>query len=338
MKERIILAPGADNIELIKNLAVHGFNCFNLRICGAGELARMALMRSGITVSEGFISGREETIIVLEAVKGEKYFENATYSDLQEIAAAIRRMRGLVASGNESKQIEKIMSKGIFKEKNLALVSVYKKYLNILADKKLVDLVSVIRRAVNESEKIDADFIELKDYPLNPLENELLMKLSGGDVQRSSLEELYLIKDTTIKVDSFKNCYGAPNEVETIITEIYRSKNLDKCTVAVTDTGTYGQLFFDYALLYDIPITFGCGIPIINSNPAKLLKLYYHWMTGGFYGLVSIKALLESNAFDKAKLKSLYPKEDDEFRWKTFWDVLGGIRLTNDLKINTKRL
>nr|MCR5023735.1 PD-(D/E)XK nuclease family protein [Lachnospiraceae bacterium] len=47
---------------------------------------------------------------------------------------------------------------------------------------------------------------------------------------------------------------------------------------------------------------------------------------------------LESNAFDKAKLKSLYPKEDDEFRWKTFWDVLGGIRLTNDLKINTKRL
>lgn len=68
MKERIILAPGVDNTELIKNLATHGFNCFNLRICGAGELASIALMRSGVTISEGFVSSREETIIVSEAV------------------------------------------------------------------------------------------------------------------------------------------------------------------------------------------------------------------------------------------------------------------------------
>lgn len=338
MREKIIIAPGANGSELTKSLAMHGVNSFNLRIIGAGKLARMGFMRSGIPVKEDFISSREEVTIVAEAVKGEKYFGKATYSDIQEITAAIRRMRSLVSDGDEEKQIEDTMGKGIFTDKNTALVSVYKKYKKLIAGQKLMDSVSLIRKAVSECGCIDADFITLEEYPLNPLENALLNKLSGGNVNKSSLKDLFGIKEPKLKIESFKNCYGAPNEVETILTDIYKGKNLDKCTVAVTDPGTYGQLFFDYALLYDIPVTFGCGIPIINSNPARLLVLYYHWMTSGFFSAGSINEMLCSKAFDRSKLNELYPEKDENFSWGTYSDVLGGIRLTNDKAANDKRI
>lgn len=338
MRERIILAPGANGNELTKSLAMHGVNCFNLRIVGAGELARIAMMRSGIAIKEDFVNTREETALIAEAIKGEKYFGKTTYSDIQEIAGTIRRMRTLVADGDETGQIDEILGKGIFEEKNTALVSVYKKYMKLIAARKLMDSVSLMRKAKAECQPIDADFFVLKEYPLNPLDKALLKRLSDGKIQESTLAEIYHLEDAPLKIDSFKNCYGAPNEVESILTDIYSGKKLDKCTVAVTDPTTYGQLFYDYALLYDIPITFGCGIPIINSNPARLLVLYYHWMTGGFFGAAAIKAMLSSKAFDKSKLYDLYPETDENFSWGTYSDVLGGIRLTNDKANNDKRI
>lgn len=338
MRERIILAPGANGAEMIKSLAMHGVNTFNLRIVSAGELARIALMRSGTSITEDFVSKREETALVAEAVKGEAYFGKTTYSDLREIAGAIRRMRTLVADGDETGQIEEILGKGIFEEKNAALVSVCKKYVKLLAERKLMDSVSLMRKALAECRMLDADFFVLKEYPLNPLENALINRLVGGNVLESTLAELYHIEKAPLKISSIRNCYGAANEVESILTDIYSGKNLDTCTVAVTDPATYGQLFFDYALLYDMPITFGCGIPIINSNPAKLLVLYYHWMTGGFFGAAAIHGMLSSKAFDRSKLYDLYPETDENFSWKTYADVLGGIRLTNDKATNEKRL
>ncbi len=338
MRERICLAPGANSGELLKSLAMNGINCFGLRIVGAGELARMGLMRSGIAIPDDFVSSKEEVAIVSKAVKDIAYFGKATYSDIQQISAAIRQMRSLVPGADESDKIEKTLEKGIFKDKNSALICAYKNYTEILKRDKLIDLVSLIRKAVSECSSLDADFFILKEYPLNPLERSLLNKLSGGKYEIKSLTDLFGVDNSHIKIESFRNCYGAPNEVETILADIYSGKNLDTCTIAVTDANTYGQLFFDYALLYDMPITFGCGIPIINSNPARLLVLYYKWMTGGFFGSYSINEILSSSAFDAKKLYELYPETDEDFSWGTYSEVLGGLRLTNDAETNNKRL
>ena len=128
MYERIILAPGLNGNELTRNLALHGINSFNTQVFSSGELARYALMRSGITITEGFLDSKEENAIVAESIKDEAYFGKSSYSDIQEIAKAVRRMRSLVTSEDESNALEEIMSQGIFKEKNAALISVYKKY------------------------------------------------------------------------------------------------------------------------------------------------------------------------------------------------------------------
>ena len=139
-------------------------------------------------------------------------------------------------------------------------------------------------------------------------------------------------------MEGYRNCYGAPNEVETVLADAYDGKALDQCVVAVTDGRTYGQLFFDYALLHDVPMTFGCGIPIINSNPARLLELYQQWTGVGFFGADAIIAMLRSPAFDSGKLFELFPKTETGFKRSRFYSILGGLRFTNDYKVNAERL
>ena len=128
MKERIILAPGVKGSELARSLALHGVNSMGLRICGAAELARMTLMRSGIAITEDFVSGKEESAIVAEAVLEEPYFNRASYSGIQEIASVLRRMRCLAVSGDESQELERILPRGIFGEKNAALLHVCQRF------------------------------------------------------------------------------------------------------------------------------------------------------------------------------------------------------------------
>ena len=340
MKQRIILAPGLNGNELTKTLALHGVNCFNTKVVGAGELASIALMQSGITISEEFLDMNEEMAIVAETIKNIDYFVNTSFSDVGSIVSALQRMRCLVPDQNESDVIKERLtsSEVIFTEKNKALLVVYKRYMQILKDKNCIDSVLLIRKAIAECSAIDAEFITLEEYPLNPLQEALLQKVSGENVTQSSINALFSASDTPIKIKGYKNCYGASNEVETALADIYAGKKCDECTVVLTDSVTYGQLFFDYALLYDIPMTFGSGIPIINSNPAKLLFLYYNWRTNGFYGVTAVKNILSSDSFDKIRLDEELPETPDGFSWTTFYNVLGQIRFTEDEDTNIERL
>ena len=60
MKEKIILAPGANAGELLRSLAGSGVNTLGTRVVGPVELARTALIRSGISTGKRFLPAREE--------------------------------------------------------------------------------------------------------------------------------------------------------------------------------------------------------------------------------------------------------------------------------------
>lgn len=339
MEERIILAPRMNANEMIKNLALHGIDCVNTRICDGEALARIALMRSGVVIEQEFINRSDEIAVVAEAVKNIDYFRQSSYKDLTNISAAINRMRTLVTGSNEIKVIEETMSRGLFKEKNDALVMACKNYISIMNSKGCIDCISLIRKAIMESLAIDADFMVIKEYPLSPLETELIEKLSGKSFKTITIDELYHVdgKQKPVSVFECKSCYGAPNEVETIIESIYTSKRLDQCTVAVTDVKTYGQLFLDYSLQYEIPMTLGCGVPIINSNPAKLLSLYSRWITSGMFGAEALKDMVFSDSFNRgALISSLWGKNDD-YSLAHFMQYLCDIRFTNDKQTNLKK-
>ena len=340
MKERIILANGAGGSELLKSLAKHAVNCFNLRILSSIELARYVLTKSGVTIKEGFIDATEERVYTVKALAGETYFGKVTYNDVIRISDAIRQIRSLAI---DESRIPSILEKGIFEEKNKALISVLNKYLNLLKKNQVFDRISCIRYAIENCRVIDAEFICLEEYPASPLEMELMKKASGGNVKTIGIRELFEKESGKIHISQIRKCYGAANEVETILTEIYArsSENapyLDRCTVVITDPGTYSQLFFDYALIYDIPVTFGCGIPIVNANPAKLLVDYYYWMTGGFFGEEALNRMLNSGVFNRKAFYREISETDDETKKNRFFKMLGKIRFTTDINQNKERI
>ena len=330
MKERIVLAPGVKGKELVKSLVVNGNSCINLRVCSAVELARILLMRSGIIVKEEFLDPESEALIIAEAVSDESYFKKISYADIKKIEAAVRRIRTFGKA--------EALKEGTFIEKNNALIRITERYISEVKKRNAIDRIFLIEKAISEADPIDAEFITLEEYPLSPLDKKLLDKASKDGYKTISLSELYKAEDKNIKIESIKNCYGAPNEVEDILDDIYRNRSLDKCTVAVTDPSTYGQLFFDYALLYNIPVSIGCGIPIINSNPAKLLTLYHKWMTSGFYGKEALNEMLGSDAFNKKALNESLDLECEDIDKRTLYSILGDLRFTNNKEINKERL
>ena len=68
MKERIILAPGTKASELLRTLAKFGKSTIGLRIVSPVELAKTALMKSGISTRERFLTVLEEPALVFSFI------------------------------------------------------------------------------------------------------------------------------------------------------------------------------------------------------------------------------------------------------------------------------
>ncbi len=64
MKETVIFAPGAGGAELLRSLAGSGGNTLGFRIVGSVELARIALVRSGIAITDTFLPRKDEPSVI----------------------------------------------------------------------------------------------------------------------------------------------------------------------------------------------------------------------------------------------------------------------------------
>ena len=336
MRETILFAPGANPTELLRMLAMHGRNTFNFRIMNAVELAEYALIKSGITLNKTFLSASEEPAVMAEIIKNIPYFEASSYSDAQNIADSLDLLRRLIPD-NEARTIEEKLKCGKFTQKNSALISAYKQYISKLEKENKTDAVQLIRYAAAKSEKLDSDFIILKEFPLLTVEEKLLDKVRIGGCEETTLTALLGKAEKSIHIESYVNAYGASNEVEAIIDKISESGiPLDRCTVAAADNSEYSQLFYDLCTGAGIPVTFGCGIPISNSNPASLLELLNKWNTSGFNGIDALGAVIESAAFDRKKLSGIFGGE--KYRLSEIINTAGSLRLSFDKDENSRKI
>ena len=336
MRETIIFAPGANPTELLRTMAKHGRSTFNLRIMSAAELSKYALMKSGITLKSTFLSAKEEPAVIAEIMSGIPYFKASSYSDAQNIADSLDSVRRLIPD-NEAEALEEKLKGGKFTQKNNALISVYKQYISKLEKDNKADAVMLIRYAAEKSKKLDSDFVILKEFPLSPVEEKLLSIFSGSEYKETTLTELLGKNENPLHVESYVNAYGASNEVEAIIGRIAESgASLDECTVAVTNNSRYGQLFYDLCSANGIPVTFGCGIPISNSNPASLLSLLNEWNTNGFNGIDSLRAIIRSEAFGRNKMSKIFGEE--KYRLDEIINTAGNLRLSFDKSENSRRI
>ncbi len=331
MQETILLAPGANNTEIIRTLAKFGKNTIGLRIMNAGELAKYALMHSGIVMRGTFLPGKQEAAIIDSFVRDIPYFQSASYADSKQIAEALYSMRSLIPNA-ERETIQKTFTKGEFPEKNQAIAQVYERYLELLGKEQLIDRIALIRKGIQDAKPLACELITLEEFPVSPLEQALVRVVATNHRQMTMEQLLDMTSDTPCqykKID-YTESYGKMNEVEGILAYILQHQiPLDQCCIAVTDAKEYAQLFYDYAQTYDMNITLGCGVPILNGNPAKLLKLFHTWNTTGYSGVDALKALLESAAMDRKKLQDkigVSNKRD----WEDLIERAGNLRIGCD--------
>lgn len=347
MKEKIIFSGELKNTELLKSLALNNISSFNVRIMGGAELARYALVKSGITETVKVITGKDSIGIISGIMKDIPYFSDANYQDAVNVQMAVNSLRRIIRS-NEQEELTAGLRKGIFKDKNEAIISVYENYMKYLSDNNLMDYIMLIRYATANCARLDAEFVLIKEFEITPAEEELYKVLSGNDKPvYSSFSDLFYdknLKTDGVNVKSYTNYYGIPGETENIINDIYsKGVSLDKTTVVVCDQVSYSQAFFDIAVLRNIPMTFGAGIPISNSYPGKLLTLYYRWKETGFFGVTYLMDMIFSPYFNMQKLRLAIEEGatiDDltnmSYSIKKVIERCGNLRLTDNKEKNAR--
>ena len=336
MTEKILLVPGANGTELVRMLARFGKNTLGLRIMNAAEFAKFALMHSGIVLGNSFLPRKQEPAVVDGFVREIPYFSSASYADSEKIANALYSIRSLIRE-NEREHLHRLLPGGEFPEKNESLVTIYDRYLAALREAKHIDTIGMIRKAMEEAEPLVCPVYTLREYPLTPLEDALANRLSGDRID-SSLPQLLGKDAVQLQNIDYTESYGSSNEIEAIYDYIAdRNIPFDECTVAIANTTQYAQLFYDFSQSHGLPITFGCGIPILNTNPAKLLKLIYEWNTTGYNGTDALRVLLHSDAIDYNKLRSALGIEH-AWQLDKIISIAGQLRLGCYKEENSKKL
>lgn len=338
MKEKIILAPGADPAELQRTLARYGVGSLGLRVMGGSELARLALMRSGVCVTETFLPSSEIPALIYSFLREIPYFARASFSDAEDLAKALNTARKLVPD-DEGPRMREILMKGEFAEKNEAILRVCERYISACGQLGRIDAITLMRRALTSAEPFDAEFLYLKEFQLLPLETRLLEHLSKGACRPADLPALFCKEPQAPKILRFSAGFGAVNEAESIIGRIFsEGLPLDDCLIACPAEDLYTQLFYDLSQRFCIPVTFGSGIPIGNAFPAALLRLLYRWNTAGFNGIDALSDVIFSPAFDRQKLVRRMGGELRQQKLRGLAAFAGSLRISFDAKANRERL
>ena len=337
INEKIVLAPGINGTELLRSLAANGSDTFGMRIVSSVELARRSLAGSGIAIPGSMITSQEEAVLILRALGGNGYYSETSFSDAAAVAEALHTLRQYIVSDEEN-EIRRILGGGRFRKKNDALIEIWNRYMAYCRTNGLIDAVSLVRFAAEHAKPLNCECCVLAEVPVTPLDKHLLGRLSGGAYRSIAISDLTDKKTYLPEMPDIVRAYGAVNEAEHIINDIIKSTfKSDECIVAVTDTSGYSQLFYDIAVQYDLPITFGCGVPILNANPAKLLSLINKWDTDGYHGKDALGAMVYSDAFDRSALKDKLPEKLQAFFGRAV-DNAGEMRLSMDARGNAEKL
>lgn len=334
MKETVILAPSLNGTELSRTLARFGKSTVGLRAIGGAELARLALMRSGTPIKEDFLPRGREAAVIDSFIRESEYFASASFADSQNLANALYSLRSF--GGADEKELFKLFGRGEFPDKNLGMTEIFEKYNARLSAEGLIDTVGLIRRATELKAPVLNELFLISELPPSPLESRLAEAVAEK-VTEISLSSLFEREPASVKGVTFLEGYGASCEVEAVFRYIAdRNLPFDRCTV-VTAGAEYARLFYDMACTKGIKVTFGSGLPILLSNPARLLKALHRFNTDGYNGIDALYEVISCDAFDRTKLYTVLGT-DDRKAIKGAVEKAGALRLGFDGEENARRI
>ncbi len=344
MAEKYLVTSELNGVELLRSLALRGKNSFGFRVVSAVELAETALIRCGVVPDGKRVSLNEQQFVIGGLMSRVDYFSGAfLFGDAVRLTETLNDMRMRFAA-DESAGLHSALLQGEFADKNTALLEVYDRYTEWLAENGRVDDICLIRFALERAGAVAGEYLIPEGFELSPLEEALVSLVSGGKVERVSLEDLFGVSSSSsLRMDSLVEVYGSVNEVDRVIRDIYDSGTpLDRCVVAVTDPAVYGQLFYDVAMEKGVPIAFGCGVSVTDSYPAGLLSLWKQWNETGFHGVDALQAMVFSDTFDRSVLLDLLnqgrTEEEGQVNLRRLTELAGSMQLGLDEHANEERV
>ena len=338
--EKILIIPGVCEAELLRTLCWHGKNSFGLRVKDCAELAEIMLIRNGTVTEERLLTSREQIGVMLKALgKCSSGWFSADFNSVGELISALDMLRKRIPGGGAA-ELAANLPTGEFKEKNEALLEAYNAYIDQCKKDNVIDSISIMRRAAGCGRLDNTEIITLKEYPPEPAELAVIKAACGGEPKEITLAELFGGGAPVPEEPEVFSAYGAINEVLKILDSILDpadGANLDCCTVAVTDTTLYSQLFFEMGQRFGIPMTFGCGVPFGNSTAAGFLKKLDYWCGAGVHGKQALTDLVYDGSFDREKLSEAVLGEKKGDLSKII-SLAGDLRLGFDGGVNSDRI
>ena len=298
MKEKVIFSNINDR-ELLESLAINGQGNFNVRFFNTNNFAKEALLRSGKIVIQKEISSIKQECAIYDIIKNVNYFKDSNFEDAKNINNAITYARKL-CRGDEDTKIEEVFKDGEFKEKNVAILEVYKLYKQYLVNNNLTDSIEIINKAIKEAGSIFDEITVFEETPLDPLEKKLAASVSKKS-KKQKIREFADRQDKRLSNITYANAYGSVNEVEYILGYIANNNiPYEDCVVTLIDNSYINQ-FISYRDAYKIPMSFGTGISLSFTNAYKVLTLLDRW-NKGYNGYDALSSLINAPEFDSNKL------------------------------------
>ena len=345
MIEKMLVTSEINGSELLRSLTLRGKNLFGFRIMTPVSLAETALIRCADMPDRRRMKPEEQPFIILRLMRQVAgYFAGiSSLQDAINLSAAMNSIR-LRFETNESEELHQVLPNGEFPDKNAALLEIYDRYMAWLTENGVIDDIGLMRYALDRACTLDAELLFLEEFEISPLEKALVSHLSGGMYQKTSLQELFGTQPSSdLRIDSLTEVYGAVNEVDQLIKDIYdRQIPLDRCVVAVTDARAYGRLFYELAVEKGIPAALGMGISVADTRPAGLLNLWTQWNGIGFHGVDALQAMIYSDSFDRSIMLVLLnegrTEDEGPVSLRRLTELAGKLRLEQDRYVNEQRI
>ena len=346
MTSKIVVSNNISENEKLKSLALLNEPSFDLRFMSPYYLAEYLLQLSGISYSETFVKNDRLSAYLYQDIRNIGYFSKFSYNDILGLIETIQDVRYHIINQEDETFIEKLPVDQFIK-KNQAIKQAYELIKNYLKDNNLIDEVGVIRFALKHASPIkDIEIVKYELSHLRPLENYLIDFASGHKVNESKI----CPTDKPLRIEKYTKAFGQSNEIEDIISFIYKyNLSFDDCVIASADGVNYANILNNYKDLLNLPVTIGLGKKLTETNPGKLFFSLVE-LEDNLYHKVYWKDIFSSDAFnvEQFKLDIQFPLDLEELNtdlprkeqisFEKLIDLVGDLKLSFDVNLNNKKI
>lgn len=293
MNEKIIFSSILNENDYLKTLSIFNEPSFSIRVMNALNVGKYALEKSGITLKKTFVPNNLVAAAIYHKVKEIEYFAKYRYKDIYDLVKSINKLRYYIIS-NEYDEIHSKLPSKIFAKKNDAVIKAYDIIMFTLEENNWIDEVGLIRKAISEASSMDnIEFETYKDFYLRPLEIELLKKVSNNKYKFMEFD------NKQFKINSYTKAFGQTNEIEAILSYIYKNSiPFDKCLIATSEITDYSKILINYKDATKFDLTIGGNIKINETNPGRMFSSTIEWLNSHSHKEY-LKSLINSLYFDK---------------------------------------